>query len=70
MWQHIRKSHRITTKVVVADTCSLADFKATVVFILIIAMPIVASLNLIYVAAAAVDVAATDLRWRLRWCKR
>jgi threonine/homoserine efflux transporter RhtA len=69
MWQHIVKSHRITTKVVVADKCSLAVFKAALVFIPIIVMLIITSLNLISVVVVALDV-ATDLRWCLRWCKR
>jgi hypothetical protein len=58
MWQHISKSHRITTKVDAADKCSLAAFKAALDFIPIIVMPVVASLNLLYVVAAADD----DLR--------
>jgi len=69
MWQHIRKSHRITTKVAADGKCSLAAFKAALVFpISIIVMPIIASLYLILVfVAAAYNVA--DLRWCLRWCK-
>ena len=58
MWQHIVKSHRITTKVAVADMCSLAAFKVAVVFIPIIVMLIITSLNLIYVAAAAAAAGA------------
>jgi hypothetical protein len=69
MWQHIVKTHRIKTKVVVADMYSLAAFKAALVFIPIIVMPIVASLNIISVAVAAADAVA-DLRWCLRWCRR
>ena len=72
MWPHIFKSHRITTKVVVADKCSLTTFKAASVFIPIIVIPVVgASLNLISVVVAAVAivaVAGADLRWCLRCC--
>ena len=60
----------IITKVVAADKCSLAAFKAALVFpILIIVMPIIASLNLILVYGVMAYVAA-DFRWCLRWCKR
>jgi uncharacterized membrane protein len=61
MWQHIVRSHRITIKVDAADKCSLAAFKAALVFILIIVMLILASLNLISVVADAVDAAALML---------
>ena len=54
MWQHIVKSNRITTKVDDVDMCSLAAFKAALVFIPIIVRLIITSLNLISVAAAAV----------------
>jgi len=71
MWQQIFKSHRITTKVAAADKCSLAAFKAALVFISIIVMPIVASLNLIYVVVVvdAVVAATAHLQWCSRWCK-
>ena len=69
MWQHKSKSHRITTKVDVADKCSLADFKTALVVNPIIVMLIITSLNLIFIVADA-DDAAADLRWCLRWCKR
>ena len=69
IWQHIVKSQRITTKVVVADKCSLAAFMAALVFISIIVMPIVASLNLIYAVVDAVATTAAYLRWCLRWYK-
>ena len=68
-WQHIRKSHRITTKVVVANTRLLTAFMVALVFIPIIVMPVVASLNIIYVGVADA-VATDDLRWRLRRCKK
>ena len=58
MCQHIVKSHRITTKVVVADTCSLAAFKAALVFIPNIVMLIITPLNLISVVVVAADAAA------------
>ena len=63
MWQHISKSHLITTKVVVADKRLLAAFKAALVIIPMIVMLIIASLNLISVAGV---VAAAYLRWCLR----
>ncbi len=69
MWQHIVRSHRITIKVDAADKCSLAAFKAALVFIPIIVMLIITSLNLISVVDVAADV-AVNLRWCLRWCKR
>jgi hypothetical protein len=69
VWQHIRKSHRITTKVVAADKRLLTAFKAALVFIPFIVMLVVASLNITSVVVVAVDV-ATDLRWCLRWCKK
>ena len=62
IWQHIKKSHRITTKVAALDKCLLAAFKAALVFISIIVMPIVASLNLIFVFVAAAVAVATHLR--------
>ena len=68
MWQHKSKSYRITTKVDAADKCSLAAFQVALVFIPIIVMLVITSLNRIYVSVAAADVAA-DLRWCLRWCK-
>ncbi len=58
MWQHIVKSYRITTKVAAADMCSLAAFKAALVFIPIIVMLIITSLNIISVATAAAVAAA------------
>ena len=61
MWQHIVKSHRITTKVDAADMCSLAAFNAALVFIPIIVILIITSLNIISVAVVAVaDVANCD----------
>ncbi len=48
----------IITKVAAADKRSLAAFKAALVFIPIIVMPIVASLNIISVATDAADAAA------------
>jgi hypothetical protein len=65
MWQHISNSHRITTKVVVADKCLLAAFKAALVFIPIIVMLIITSLNLFSVALVAADSAA-DLRCSIK----
>ena len=64
IWQHISKSHRITTKVVVAIKCLLPAFNAALVFpVSIIVIPIITSLHLIVVyVVAAVVVAA------LRWC--
>jgi len=67
MWQHIKKSHRITTKVVVADKCLLAASKAALVLISIIVMLILASLNLIGVSVVAAVDDAADLLWCLRW---
>ena len=64
MWQRISKSHRITTKVVAADTCLLAAFKAALVFIPIIVMFIVPSLNIIYVAVVAAVATVVALRCR------
>ena len=61
-WQRIRKSHRITTKVAAADNCSLAVFKAALVFIPIIVMPVVALHNLISLAADAAVVVTAHLR--------
>ena len=61
MWQQIVKSHRITTKVADIDKCLLAAFKAALIFISIIVILIITSLNLISVVVAAADVAA-DLR--------
>ena len=61
MWQQIVKSHRITTKVAADDKCLLAAFKAALIFISIIVILIITSLNLISVVVAAADVAA-DLR--------
>jgi len=62
MWQYIRKSHCITTKVADADKCLLAAFKATLVFISITVIPIISSLNLINVSAHAGVVVVADLR--------
>ena len=67
MWEQIDKSHRITAKVVVADKCSLADFKAALDFTIIV-MLIITLLYQISIVADAVD-AASDLRWCLRCCK-
>ena len=70
MWQHIRKSHRITTKVVVADKFLLAAFKAALAFpISIIVIPIIASLDLIYVSIIVAFVDVADLRWCLQGYK-
>ncbi len=67
MWQQILKSHRMTTKVVATDKCLLAAFKAALVFISIIVMPVVASLNLILVSVVAA-VAIANFLICLRWC--
>ena len=48
----------IITKVDTADKRSLSDFETAFVFIPIIVMPIVASLNIISVTADAADAAA------------
>ena len=58
MWQHIRKSHRVTTKVAAAKKRLLAAFKAALVFIPIIVMYIINSLNLISVAVDAAAAAS------------
>jgi hypothetical protein len=64
------KSRFIRTNVVFADKYFIAAFKAALVFISNIVMPIVASINIISVVVVAVVVnVATDLRWLLRWRK-
>ena len=67
MWQQIVKTHPNATKLVAAHKCSLAAFEAALVFISIIVMLIITSLNLIsvVVVAAAAAAAAADLRWCL-----
>ena len=73
MWQHIVKSYRITTKVDVDDKYSLAAFKkAALIFVSIIVMLVVASLNIISVDAAAAAAAyyCDGVAMVLRWCRR
>jgi hypothetical protein len=60
MWQHKSKSHFITTKVADIDKCSLVAPKAALIFASFIVMPILASLNLIYIDATAVVADASN----------
>jgi hypothetical protein len=64
MWQHISKSHRITTKVVATDKRLLDAFKAALVLIQIIVMRVLLSLNLISVAGVAATAVVAALRCR------
>ena len=63
-WQHISKSHRTTTKLVAANTCLLVDVEAILIFIPIIVMLIVPSLNIISVVGVAADAVVAALRCR------
>jgi hypothetical protein len=62
MWQHKSKPHlsQPNIKVAAAEKCSLAAFKAALVFIPIIVMLLITSLNLISVAASAAFVATSN----------
>ena len=69
MWLQIIKLHRIRTKVAAAEKCSLAAFKVALISIPIIVLPVVAYLNVFFVAVVVVVAVAAHLRWCLRWCK-